>query len=150
MKPSPDAGRRYKPVARHRPQPSKKGATMVIHDLAFGFCNSSLPRTLGGVTERTRIDLGALEIRVVHLGASDPASSVSPASSVFSRAISCLFGSTRVNSLANPRLEALRRFSTLSRLFKGHPPDHEQAAMLQAGFSLASIEKVKCLASEAH
>lgn len=50
------------------------------------------------------------------------------------RLASALFGIAPPNPLANPRLEALRRFAVLARLTGGHPSRREIETFLAAGF----------------
>jgi hypothetical protein len=68
-----------------------------------------------------------LELHVLALAARDAAWSV--------RIVEALFGIRRPNPLANPRLEALRRFAVIVRNLRGSPPAAEIEAFLAAGFS---------------
>lgn len=76
----------------------------------------------------------ALEMRVVALAARDTAWSVRPRTR-FVRIVEALFGIRRSNPLADPRLEALRRFTIIVRNMRGRLPAAELEAFLAAGFS---------------
>lgn len=74
-----------------------------------------------------------LELSVVALAARDTAWSVRPRTR-FVRIVEALFGIRRSNPLANPRLEALRRFAVIVRSMRGRLPASELEAFLAAGF----------------
>lgn len=74
-----------------------------------------------------------LELRVIALSRSEAASSLEPPSR-FGTFVSAIFGIKRVNKLADPRLEALRRFTILTRTLGDRLADVEVNAFLQAGF----------------
>ncbi|MBY8822364.1 hypothetical protein [Sphingomonas colocasiae] len=76
----------------------------------------------------------ALEMSVVALAARDTAWSVRPRTR-FVRIVEALFGIRRSNPLANPRLEALRRFAVIARTVRGAVPAPELQAFFAAGFS---------------
>jgi len=75
-----------------------------------------------------------LELHVLALAARDAAWSVRPRTR-FVRIVEAMFGIRRPNPLANPRLEALRRFAVIVRNLRGSPPAAEIEAFLAAGFS---------------
>jgi len=56
-----------------------------------------------------------------------------------------LFGFEEVNRLADPRLEALRRFAVLLRRRAEHLPASEEARILAAGFSPAEVAEIRRL-----
>ncbi|MGF7150549.1 hypothetical protein FHS96_004207 [Sphingomonas zeicaulis] len=75
----------------------------------------------------------ALEERVIALAAADTRWSVRPRG-VLGRLVERLFGFAPANPLADPRLEALRRFAVIARTSRGRPPEDEVASFLSAGF----------------
>jgi len=79
-----------------------------------------------------------LELRVVALAARDTGWSVRPRTR-FVRIVEALFGIRRPNPLANPRLEALRRFAVVARNVRGKLPAAEIEAFLAAGFSRHAV-----------
>lgn len=80
-----------------------------------------------------------VELSVITLAAIDGASTIRPRSWL-SRLAARLFGVGRPNPLADPRLEALRRFAIVARDHRGDPPQTEIDRFLAAGFTaLAAI-----------
>lgn len=75
------------------------------------------------------------EARVIALADSDRADSVG-ARSRLGRFIDRVFGIRRSNPLADPRLEALRRFAVLARLSDGRLPGAEIERFIAAGFTV--------------
>jgi hypothetical protein len=63
----------------------------------------------------------------------------------FGRGIGRLFGFAKVNRLADPRLEALRRFAVLLRRRGDRLPAVEERRILAAGFSSAQVAEVRRL-----
>lgn len=76
---------------------------------------------------------GPIEASVVALAAHDHRWSIRPRTR-FVRLVEALFGFRQSNRLADPRLEALRRFAVLARVTRGRPPQAEVEAFLAAGF----------------
>ena len=74
------------------------------------------------------------ERAVIAVARIDGASSVRPRT-LLTRLAAALFGVAPPNPLADPRLEALRRFAVLARLAKGHPSRADTDAFLAAGFA---------------
>lgn len=80
-----------------------------------------------------------LEVRVLGLACSDPLSSILPKPK--KRFALCLFGPSPHLPLANPRLEALRRFAILYRLHGRTVAEHER--IRDAGFDRRQIDAVE-------
>lgn len=76
----------------------------------------------------------SLEMQAIALAKADGAWSIRPKDR-FVRLVERIFGFRQANKLANPRLEALRRFAVVSRLSRGRPADAEIARFLNAGFT---------------
>ncbi len=74
-----------------------------------------------------------IERSVIELARLDALSSVRPRP-VLAR-LARWFGVGMANPLANPRLEALRRFAILARWSHGNPPPREIEHFLAAGFT---------------
>jgi len=75
-----------------------------------------------------------IERSVIALAAHDTQWSVRPRSLIV-RFVEALFGFHPANPLADPRLEALRRFAVLARIARGALPAAEIDAFIAAGFS---------------
>ncbi len=86
----------------------------------------------------------ALELHVLALAARDTAWSVRPRTR-FVRIAEALFGIRRPNPLANPRLEALRRFAVVARYLRDRLPAYEIDAFLAAGFSRRAVSALSSL-----
>lgn len=78
----------------------------------------------------------ALELQTIALARKDGAWSIRPKDRLV-RLVERVFGFRQANKLANPRLEALRRFAIVSRLSRGRPADAEIERFLEAGFAPA-------------
>lgn len=89
-----------------------------------------------------------VEARVIALADSDRLESVSGRSR-FGRLIDAVFGIRRSNPLADPRLEALRRFTVLARLSDGRLPTAEIERFVAAGFSAAQARALQVRAATA-
>lgn len=87
-----------------------------------------------------------LELRVIVLSKSEAASSLEPPSRL-SAFIAAIFGIKRANTLADPRLEALRRFTILTRTLGDRLADVEVNAFLQAGFDRMQLAWLRQRAS---
>ncbi len=85
--------------------------------------------------------LSPLEWQIVALARRDSAASLRPAGPL-ARALSMLFGRKTSTSLANPRLEALRRVATLSLRYGRAIDPVEVNAFLSAGFSAEKYEHI--------
>jgi hypothetical protein len=109
---------------------------------------TGLPRRSGkapsGTNGPDRGLLSALEHDVVALSLFDPLSSIDPPSAVHSALIR-LFGTYPPNHLADPRLEALRRYCILRRETKGALPAAENDRILSAGFSETALMQADAL-----
>ena len=80
-----------------------------------------------------------IELSVITLARSDGASTLRPRTWL-TRLAATLFGVGRPNPLADPHLEALRRFTIVARDHRGDPPQAEIDRFLAAGFTaLAAI-----------
>jgi hypothetical protein len=91
---------------------------------------------------RAEAVLSPLELRTLQLSQADGRGSLRAPRRV-ERLGAMLFGSRRVPGLANPRLEALRRFAILYRL-EGAAIDAGEAARAEAaGFSAAALDRVR-------
>ncbi len=77
-----------------------------------------------------------LEWLVIALAKRDPLSSIGKPGRIAS-ALGTLFGARPNPGLADPKLEALRRFVVLARNLRHRLPDREVAQFLTAGFSHA-------------
>jgi hypothetical protein len=86
--------------------------------------------------------LTALELRTLQLSQADGRASLRAPRRI-ERLGAMLFGSRRVSGLANPRLEALRRFAILYRL-EGAALDMAETARAEAaGLSAAMLDGVR-------
>jgi hypothetical protein len=74
------------------------------------------------------------ERHVIAVARIDGPGSVRPRT-VLTRLAGALFGMNPPNPLADPRLEALRRFAVLARVSGGDVPRHEIDRFLAAGFT---------------
>lgn len=83
-----------------------------------------------------------LEWSVVEIARHDPLSSIDPPGRFASR-IARLLGSQRVLPLADPKLEALRRFVVAQRHLGDRLPDRELAHFVTAGFSLQHVRLLR-------
>ena len=90
----------------------------------------------------TEVVLSPLELRTLQLSQADGRASLRAPRRI-ERLGAMLFGSRRVSGLANPRLEALRRFAILYRL-EGAAIDAGEAMRAEAaGFSAAALDRVR-------
>ncbi|MCJ8157605.1 hypothetical protein [Sphingomonas sp. LaA6.9] len=80
-----------------------------------------------------QLPFSALELRVIALSKSEGPSSLEPPSRL-GAFLETLFAIKRPNPLADPRLEALRRFAILARSVGDRLADAEVNAFLRAGF----------------
>ncbi|MGH6780744.1 MAG: hypothetical protein ACREB5_01370 [Sphingomonadaceae bacterium] len=86
-----------------------------------------------GLAGKTAV-FSALELRVIALSVNENAASLEPRSRL-GGIIAALFGWKRGNPLADPRLEALRRFAVLARVLGDRLADFEHNSFVDAGFS---------------
>lgn len=86
--------------------------------------------------------LTSLELRTVELSLADGRASLRAPRRV-ERLGALLFGSRRVSGLANPRLEALRRFAILYRLDGAGLDTVETLRAEEAGLSAALLDRVR-------
>lgn len=86
--------------------------------------------------------LSPLELRTLQLSHADGRASLRAPRRI-ERLGAMLFGSRRMSGLANPRLEALRRFAILYRLEGAAIDVAETARAEAAGFSAAALERVR-------
>jgi hypothetical protein len=99
------------------------------------------------VAVRSGQALDELERRVVLLSRRDPR----PAGRIgraAARAAHILFGGRETAGLADPRLEALRRFAVLLRIGGGHVASVEIERFVAAGFAEAQIDAVWMLCAD--
>lgn len=80
------------------------------------------------------VPFSALELRVIALSGREPASSIEAPSKLDSF-LAKLFAIRLAKPLADPRLEALRRFAILARTAGDRLADREVNAFIRAGFS---------------
>lgn len=83
-----------------------------------------------------------LEWSVVEIARRDPWSSIQPAGRLAGKILEWL-GSKPTPPLANPRLEALRRFAVVDHHLGDRTPDHEVAQFVSAGFSMAHVRLLR-------
>jgi hypothetical protein len=81
-----------------------------------------------------------LERSVIHLSRNDPAASI-PDLRGWRVGVARLFATNRASSLANERLEELRRFAILVRV-RGDPGDDALDRFLDAGYTVEQAERV--------
>lgn len=86
--------------------------------------------------------LSKLDRMVIALSRHDPRSSLA-APGRFRKIITYLFSLQPPNPLADPRLEALRRFSVMLRKQRAHFPEDETLRLLAAGYSPAAIQETR-------
>ena len=112
---------------------------MYFDPYTFASCASST-LSLGPA----RADLSKEECATVWLSLRDPQSSLGPAGwrRRFSKFV---FGIRPPNQMADPRLEALRRFSVLLRLGGDKIARDEEKDFLAAGFTTSQMTMVRCL-----
>jgi hypothetical protein len=82
-----------------------------------------------------------LELQVISLTALDPPSSLRRPSRL-ARLVERWLGLATRKPLANPRLEALRRFAVLARSARGRLPARELERFLSAGFTKAQAQRL--------
>ena len=83
-----------------------------------------------------------LDRMVIALSRNDPCSSLT-APGRFRRIFAYLFAMRLPNALADPRLEALRRFAILLRKQRAHLPEAETERLIAAGYSLAAVAEAR-------
>ncbi len=88
----------------------------------------------------------AVELSVIGLARVDGLATLRPRNWL-TRLAERLFGLGRPNQLADPRLEALRRFALIVRNHRGDPPQGEINRFLAAGFSARAAIALSSLAS---
>ncbi len=89
--------------------------------------------------------LSMLERQVIQLAAADGRWSLS-GSGRFQSVLAWLFGLERPNPLADPRLEALRRYAVTIRLNAAQLTREEDNRMTSIGFSAGAIAEIRELA----
>jgi hypothetical protein len=92
-------------------------------------------------------DFSALERKVIMLSRNDVAPA-GPIGLAIARLTRPLFGLEAPRALADPRLEALRRFAIFTRIECGRPSRGEIARFVAAGFDAAQIDAVYALCWE--
>ncbi|RJF92949.1 hypothetical protein [Sphingomonas cavernae] len=85
---------------------------------------------------QNHLPFSALELSVIALSRGETVASLEPPSRI-GAFIAALFAIRRANPLADPRLEALRRFAILARTAGDRLADMEVNAFLRAGFNRA-------------
>jgi hypothetical protein len=93
----------------------------------------------------TAVNFSPLEWLVIALAKRDPLSSINKPGRI-ATALGALFGVHPNPGLADPRLEALRRFVVLARNLRHRLPDREVAQFLSAGFSHAQGKLIRSTA----
>lgn len=88
--------------------------------------------------------LARIERQVILLARSDPASSLRRPGRV-DAVLTWLFGWKRVSGLADPHLEALRRYAVAFRLRGDAVPADETQRLLGAGFPAQAIDEIRQL-----
>lgn len=88
--------------------------------------------------------LSALERQVIQLARADSRWSLAGASR-FQSALAAVFGLERPNPLADPRLEALRRYAVTLRLSAGRLPRADDDNLMKLSFSSAAIAEIRRL-----
>lgn len=83
-----------------------------------------------------------LEYRVIDIARQDPLSSVEAPGRIAAK-LAWLMGSYQRLPLADPRLEALRRFVVVGTHLGDRLPDEEVAHFVGAGFSLAHVRLLR-------
>ena len=86
--------------------------------------------------------LTSIEWLIVALAQRDPLSSIEKPGRI-AMMLGALFGDRPNPQLADPRLEALRRFAVLVRNLRDHLPGEETARFLAAGFSRTQARLVR-------
>lgn len=86
--------------------------------------------------------LSDLDRTVIALSRRDPRSSL-VAPGRFRKIITYLFSLRPPNALADPRLEALRRFSVMLRKQRPRLPEEERLRLAAAGYSSAAIDEAR-------
>lgn len=92
----------------------------------------------GGLTD--------LDRTAIALSRSDPRSSLT-ARGRFRKIIAYLFSLQPPNALADPQLDALRRFAVRLRKGRGHILEAETARLVAAGYSSAAAEEARRIVS---
>lgn len=90
-----------------------------------------------------------LEARVIAMADHDRLDAGRPQSRI-GRALDAILGIRRTAPLADPRLEALRRFTVVTRLSDGHLPDREIENFTAAGFTPLQARALQLRAAAAH
>lgn len=106
-------------------------------DYSAPVCHADVAYSAKASERASDVGLTSLELTVIALSHRDPVSSVKPRGRLFS----ALFGTQSRLALANPRLEALRRYVVLFRL-EDSPPDEAGQALRDAGYTSRQIEEI--------
>ncbi|MBB5686815.1 hypothetical protein [Sphingobium boeckii] len=91
----------------------------------------------------------ALEARVIAMADHDRLETGRPPSRI-GRALDAVFGIKRTAPLADPKLEALRRFTVIARLAEGRLPEREIETFTAAGFSPLQARALQLRAAATH
>jgi hypothetical protein len=98
---------------------------------------------------RTLFPLSALERQTVLLSRGDRVSSVRKPGRA-GRMLRALFGFEPVRGLADPKLEALRRYAVMYRAKRQALSEHEHQTLVAAGFTTAQAASARSLVDRMH
>jgi hypothetical protein len=108
----------------------------------MAYRNFSETNLIAVTADADRTGFSALEWSVVALARRDSIASLEKPGRI-AVALGALFGDRRNPRLADPRLEALRRFVVLARHLRDRLPDREIGRFLSAGFTRAQARLLR-------
>ncbi|WP_156361805.1 hypothetical protein [Sphingomonas sp. Leaf343] len=114
---------------------------MAFLDLAFDLPRAALATPAIGPVRATVSRIAPLERQVLHLAAADTRSSLNEPGRI-ARMLRWVFAVKTANRLADPRLEALRRFAVLARVHGDALPDAEVDRLIGAGFVREALAEI--------
>lgn len=117
---------------------------MAYLDLALDLPRAALVASAMGPVHDTVSRIAPLERQVLQLAAADTRSSLNEPGRIV-KMLCWVFAVRSANRLADPRIEALRRFAVMARVHGDALPDAEVDRLIGAGFvreTLAEIRKL--------
>lgn len=117
---------------------------MAYLDLAFDLPRAALAAPATGLAHETVSRIAPLEQAVLHLAFADKKSSLNEPGRI-AKILHWVFGVKPANRLAEPRLEALRRFAVMARVYGDALPDEEADRLLAAGVVREVLAEIRQL-----
>ncbi|KQN79975.1 hypothetical protein ASE91_12055 [Sphingomonas sp. Leaf62] len=117
---------------------------MAYLDLAFDLPRAALVAPATGPVRDTVSRIAPLERKVLQLASTDAQSSLNETGRI-GRMLRWVFAVKPANRLAEPRLEALRRFAVMARVYGDALPDAEVDRLIHAGFVRETLAEIRQL-----